>query len=54
MICFMLRGKKIISPKFINYLTPMALASLAFIIMNDGCWVSGYKSVRISTNNFTF
>ena len=34
----------------INYLTPMALA---FLIMDDGGWVSGSKSVRISTNNFT-
>ena len=27
--------------------------SLAFLIMDDGGWVSGSKSVRISTNNFT-
>lgn len=43
-------GVKIISPELINYLTPM---SLAFLIMDDGCWVSGSKSVRIATNNFT-
>ena len=33
-----------------NYLTPM---SIAFLLMDDGGWVSGSKSVRISTNNFT-
>jgi hypothetical protein len=27
--------------------------SLVFLIMDDGGWVSGSKSVRISTNNFT-
>jgi len=27
--------------------------SFAFLIMDDGGWVSGSKSVRISTNNFT-
>ena len=27
--------------------------TLAFLIMDDGGWVSGSKSVRISTNNFT-
>lgn len=27
--------------------------SLAFLIMDDGGWVAGSKSVRISTNNFT-
>ena len=26
--------------------------ALAFLIMDDGGWVSGSKSVRISTNNF--
>lgn len=41
---------KVIKPELINYLTPM---SLAFFIMDDGGWVSGSKSVRISTNNFT-
>lgn len=43
-------GVKIISPELVNYLTPMALA---FLIMDDGGWVSGSKSVRIATNNFT-
>lgn len=47
---FYLNGQKRISPEIINYLTPM---SLAFLIMDDGGWVSGSKSVRISTNNFT-
>jgi LAGLIDADG DNA endonuclease family len=47
----MLMAKKTISPDIINYLIPMALA---FLIMDDGGWVSGSKSVRISTNNFTF
>lgn len=47
---FYVNGKKTISPMLINYLTPMALA---FLIMDDGGWVSGSKSVRISTNNFT-
>ena len=47
---FYSEGRKIISPELINYLTPMALA---FLIMDDGGWVSGSKSVRISTNNFT-
>ena len=27
--------------------------SLAYLIMDDGGWVSGSKSVRIATNNFT-
>jgi hypothetical protein len=44
-----LNGRKIILPELINYLTPM---SLAFLIMDDGGWVAGSKSVRISTNNF--
>jgi len=43
-------GIKTIKPELINYLTPM---SLAFLIMDDGCWVGGSKSVRIATNNFT-
>lgn len=43
-------GTKTIRPELINYLTPM---SLAFLIMDDGGWVSGSKSVRIATNNFT-
>jgi len=43
-------GRKRILPELINYLTPM---SLAFLIMDDGGWVAGSKSVRISTNNFT-
>ena len=47
---FYLNGIKIISPEIINYLTPM---SIAFLIMDDGGWVSGSKSVRIATNNFT-
>ena len=41
---------KIIRPELINYLTPM---SLAFLIMDDGCWLPYSKSVRIATNNFT-
>lgn len=28
--------------------------ALAFLRLDDGGWVSGSKSVRISTNNFTF
>lgn len=47
---FYLNGNKIISDEIINYLTPM---SIAFLIMDDGAWVSGSKSVRIATNNFT-
>ena len=47
---FYLDGIKRILPELINYLTPM---SLAFLIMDDGGWVAGSKSVRISTNNFT-
>jgi len=47
---FYLNGKKIISPEISKFLTPMALA---FLIMDDGGWVSGSKSVRIATNNFT-
>ena len=27
--------------------------SLAYLIMDDGGWISGSKSVRIATNNFT-
>ena len=34
----------------VNYLTPI---SLAYFIMDDGGWVSGSKSVRIATNNYT-
>jgi hypothetical protein len=47
---FYLNGKNFISEEIGNYLTPMALA---FLIMVDGGWVSGSKSVRITTNNFT-
>ena len=47
---FYLNGNKIISSEIINYLTAM---SIAFLIMDDGGWVSGSKSVRIATNNFT-
>lgn len=43
-------GVKRIVPELINYLTPM---SLAFLIMDDGGWVAGSKSVIISTSNFT-
>lgn len=46
---FYLKGVKIISPMLIDYITPM---SLAFLIMDDGGWVKGSKSVRIATNNF--
>lgn len=41
---------KIISPELEHYFTPI---SLAFLIMDDGCWVAGSKSVRIATNCFT-
>ena len=47
---FYLNGKKSISEEIGHYLTPLALA---FLIMDDGGWVSGSKSVRIATNNFT-
>ena len=47
---FYVNGVKVIKPELINYLTPM---SLAYLIMDDGGWVSGSKSVRIATNNFT-
>ncbi len=47
---FYVDGIKIIKPELFDYLTPM---SLAFLIMDDGCWVAGSKSVRIATNNFT-
>jgi hypothetical protein len=40
---FYVDGRKRILPELINYFTPM----------EDGGWVSGSKSVRISTNNFT-
>lgn len=49
-ILFYLNGIKTIQPELINYLTPR---SLAFLIMDAGGWVSGSKSVRIVTNNFT-
>ena len=39
-----------ISSELMNYLTPM---SNAFLFMYDGTWLSGYKSVRISTNKIT-
>ena len=47
---FYLNGIKMISSEIMNYLTPM---SIAFLLMDEGGWVSGSKSVRISTNNFT-
>lgn len=47
---FYLERVKIVHPQLINYLTPM---SLAFLIMDDGTWVAGSKSVRIATNSFT-
>jgi LAGLIDADG DNA endonuclease family len=47
---FYLKGKKRISQEISQYLTPLALA---FLIMDEGGWVSGSKSVRIATNNFT-
>jgi hypothetical protein len=47
---FYLNGIKFVSSEIINYLTPM---SIAFLIMDDGGWVSGYKSVRIATNSFS-
>lgn len=47
---FYVNGVKTIQPELINYLTPK---SLAFLIMDNGCWVAGSKSVRIATNNFT-
>jgi ubiquinol-cytochrome c reductase cytochrome b subunit len=43
------KGKKRISPKIENYLTPLALAIL---IMDDGGWAN--PGVRISTYNFEF
>lgn len=47
---FYINSVKVIQPELINYLTPM---SLAFLIMDDGTWLVGSKSVRIATNNFT-
>jgi hypothetical protein len=47
---FYLNGKKRISEEIFQYITPMALA---FLIQDEGGWVSGSKSVRIATNNFT-
>lgn len=47
---FYVNGVKTIQPELINYLTPM---SLAFLIMDDGCWLPYSKSVRIATNCFT-
>lgn len=47
---FYINRRKIILPELMKYLTPI---SLAYLIMDDGGWVSGSKSVRISTNNFT-
>jgi ubiquinol-cytochrome c reductase cytochrome b subunit len=44
---FYKKGKKIISPKIENYLTPLALAVW---IMDDGGWVN--PGLRISTYNF--
>ena len=44
---FYKKGKKIISPKIENYLTPLALA---IWIMDDGGWAN--PGVRISTYNF--
>lgn len=43
-------GVKRIIPELLDYFTPI---SLAFLIMDDGGWVAGSKSVRIATNNFT-
>ena len=45
---FYRKGKKIISPKLENYLTPLALA---IWIMDDGGWAN--PGVRISTYNFS-
>jgi len=45
---FYRKGKKIISPKLENYLTPLALAVW---IMDDGGWAN--PGVRISTYNFS-
>ena len=41
---------KRITPELAHYITPMALA---FLIMDDGCWVATSKSIRIATNCFT-
>jgi|SRR5882762_1035503 len=46
---FYVNGIKMISTETMNYLTPM---SIAYLLMDDGAWVSGSKSVRISTNTF--
>lgn len=43
-------GEKYISPLIENYFTPL---SLAFLIMDDGGYVKGSKSVRIHVNAFT-
>jgi len=47
---FYLNGIKMISSELMNFLTPM---SIAFLLMDNGGWLSGSKSVRISTNKFT-
>jgi len=39
-----------ISSEIMNYLTPM---SIAFLLKDDGGWVSGSKSVRIYTNKIS-
>ena len=39
-----------ISSEIINYLTPM---SIAFLLMDDGGWLSGSNSVIIFTNKIT-
>lgn len=46
---FYVNHKKVISPQIHLYLNPL---SIAFLLMDDGCWVSGSKSVRIATNCF--
>ena len=46
-----LNRKKIIPENIRELLTPRGLA---FLIMDDGTWVAGSKSVRIATNNFTY
>jgi hypothetical protein len=47
---FYLNGIKMISSELMNFVTPM---SIAFLLMDNGGWLSGSKSVRISTNKFT-
>lgn len=47
---FYINKIKIISPELEHYFTPM---SLAYLIMDDGCWLPSSKSIKISTNCFT-